>query len=120
MARKIILALAGLAASLTLAVGLAAAGFAPFPPPADTLVPGANDPVAGAVTTRKAPEPDVVYVKPAPKPRTIVRTVTDRPHRSTGYVSARPQRSTRIGAREEREHEGREREGSEHESGEDD
>ncbi len=38
MARKIILALAGLAASLTLAVGLAAAGFAPFPAPAEALV----------------------------------------------------------------------------------
>jgi hypothetical protein len=119
MARTIILALAGLAASLALAVGLTAAGFAPKTTPAEAAPPALADPAVDASTPQKTAGTEVVYVKPAPKPRTIVKTVVDRPQRGTDYVAARPQRVARNTARAERddrEDGGRERE--EHESGE--
>jgi hypothetical protein len=125
MARKIILALAGLAASLTIAVGLTAAGFAPAAAPNGPLV-SASDDGEDVVPARKAVEPEVVYVKPAPKRRTVVRTVTDRPSRNAGFISSGPRRAASRVAHEDREREDRagehredrEHEDREHESGE--
>ena len=79
--------LAGLAASLGIAVGLAAAGFAPAAAPI-SVAPASV--VSGGEPARSAVEPEVVYIKPAPKRRSIVRTVTDRPQRSTDFIAARP------------------------------
>ena len=116
MARKMIIALAGLAASLGIAVGLAAAGFAPAAAPI-SVAPASV--VSGGEPVRTAVEPEVVYIKPAPKRRSIVRTVTDRPQRSTDFIAARPDEAT-TREHEDREHEDREHEDREHESGEGD
>lgn len=86
MASRIAIALGGLVASLTLAVGLAAAGLAPpTVEPVARLAGTADVPVVDRAATGSAgggeelasTEPEVVYVRPAPSPRTIVRTVTD-------------------------------------------
>ncbi len=69
MPQRLALIAAAAAATIVLAVGLAAAGFVPVARPGEPAVAAFD---SATITTEAAPEPEVVYVKPAPSPKTVV------------------------------------------------
>lgn len=102
MPQRLALAAAAVAATVVLAVGLVAAGFAPVPagqPAAASLEQPASD-----LEAEQSLEPEVVYVQPAPTPKTIVLEQRAQATRS-GSTSSR----TTTVRSEEREHEAEER-----------
>jgi hypothetical protein len=100
MPQRLALAAAAVAATVVLAVGLVAAGFAPVPagqPAAASLEQPASDQAA-----TPSLEPEVVYVKPAPAPKTVV--LEQRASRSGSSAS----RTSTVRS-EERDHDAEER-----------